>query len=163
MLTISTILKKANASTLIKANIYVVLIASLVSCQPIILSRGTVTPSASTPDVQVTLLPPMTIAPTRACMSVPGIKLDAVPLSSSSIRAKITGLNPNEHVIFVFYSEMAGQTFKIESSPPEGADENGSIEYTEGGLDQTSGVHFKEWQVQVIHSRGVTCTTISIP
>jgi len=163
MLTILTIFREVNVSRLVSATIYVSILASLVGCQPLTLSRSTATPIASPPYIQVTLLPPMTIVPTPMCMPVPGVNLDVVPLSSSSIRVKVTGLKPGEHVTFVFYSEAAGQTFKIESNPLEDADDNGSIEYIEGGLDRISGGQFKEWQVQVIHSSGIACATLGLP
>lgn len=158
------IFREFNISRLVREGIYFFIIVSLFSCQPTTtLNQGTAIPIASPPRVQVTLLPPMTIEPTPVCIQILGVNLDVVPLSSNSIRVKITGLKPSEHVTFVFYSELAEQTFKIESSPLEGADNNGSIEYIEGGLDKASEAHFKEWKIQVIHSRGVACATINLP
>jgi len=164
MLMCSVVCRKANVSRLAQASIYVAIIASLLGCQPTTPGGGATTPTFSTPVVEKTILPPMTMTPTPECMPVIGVNLDVVPLSTSAVRVKITGLNPNEQVTFVFYSEVAGQTFRIESSHLEGAGENGSLEYIRDGLvDRTSGVPFKDWRVQVIHSRGVACATASLP
>lgn len=163
MFTTLTGFREVNVSRFIKVAFYIAIIASLIGCQPLTLSRNTVTPVASTPQIQVTLLPPTTIEPTPECMPVPSIDIDVVLLSSNSIHVKVTGLKPGENVKFVFYSEVTGQTFKIESSPLEGADNNGSIEFVEDGLDQISGGKFKEWQLQVIHSNGVACADFDLP
>jgi len=164
VLTYSVICREVNVSRLAKASIYIAVIASLLACQPVPLGQDPTAPIASTPDVRVATRPFMTMTPTPTCMSVPGVNLDAVLLSTSAVRVKITGLNPNERPTFVFYSEVPGQTFRIESSPFEGAHEDGGLEYTQDGLvDRTSGVSFKDWHIQVAHSRGVACTTISLP
>lgn len=159
MFTVSNIFKEFVFSKFTKVTIYCVFITGLVSCKSITVSQDTATVIASTPQVQVTLSPPMTIAPTLVCKPVLGVNLDAVLLSSRSIDVKVSGLQPNEHVTFVFYSEVAGKTFKIESNPLQGANANGTIEYTEYGLDKA----FKEWQIQVVHSRGIACTAINLP
>ncbi len=139
-------------------------IAGLLACQPVALGQDTPAPIASTPDVRVATGPPVTMTPTPTCMSVSGVNLDAVLLSTTAVRVNVTGLNPNERPTFVFYSEVPGQTFRIESRPLEGAHEDGGLEHTQDGLvDRTSGVSFKDWHIQVIHSRGVACTTISLP
>jgi hypothetical protein len=150
-------------SRLTKAIVYLAIVASLAGCGQSISSRDTAAPITSTPpQVEITILPPMTEVPLRECTPYPGVNLEALSTTLGEINVKITGLEPNERVTFVFYSEAAGQTFKIESSPLEGADSNGSLEYVES-LGRISEGPLKKWQVQVIHSRGVACTTVSLP
>lgn len=150
-------------SRLTKTIIYLAIIASLAGCGQNIVSRDAAVPITSTPpQVEVTILPPMTEVPLRECMPYPGVNLEALSTTPGEINVKITGLEPNERVTFVFYSEADGQTFKIESNPLEGADSNGNLEYLES-LVRISEGPLKKWQVQVIHSRGIACTTISLP
>jgi hypothetical protein len=148
---------------LTQAIVYLAIVASLAGCGQGISSGDAAAPITSTPpQVEVTILPPMTEAPLRECMPYPGVNLEALSTTPGEINVKITGLEPNERVTFVFYSEAAGQTFKIESNPLEGADSNGSLEYVES-LGRISEGPLKKWQVQVIHSRGVACTMVSLP
>lgn len=146
-----------------KAIIYLAVVASLAGCGQNISSRDADASITSTPPhVEVTILSPMTEAPLRECAPYPGVNLEALSTTAGEINVKITGIEPNERVTFVFYSEAAGQTFKIESNPLEGADSNGSLEYIEH-LGQISESTLKKWQVQVIHSRGVACATVNLP
>ncbi|HYQ55943.1 MAG TPA: hypothetical protein VEP89_01265 [Draconibacterium sp.] len=163
MCTTSAVLIKVHISKFIKVTLCNVMVASLIGCQPLTLSQDATVPSDSTPQVKDTILPPKTIEPLPRCIQVPGIKIGVVILSSGSVKVEVTGLVPDEEVTYIFYSEAANQTFKIESSPLEGADSNGSIEFIEEELNKISGGLFKEWHVQVIHSKGVACVDFDLP
>lgn len=147
-----------------QAIIYIAIVASLAGCGQGTSNRDAAASPVTSmpPQVDVTVLPPMTEAPLRECVPYPGINLEALSTTPGEINVRITGLEPNERVTFVFYSEADGQTFKIESSPLEGADDNGRLEYVES-LGRISEGTLKKWQVQVIHSRGVACTMVSLP
>ncbi len=163
MYTSSTICRKVGVSTLATASLYLAVITSLLGCQPVALGQDAATPTFSAPGVQKTILPPMTMTPTPECLPVPGVDLDVAPLSANAVRIKITGLNSNEHVTLVFYSEAPGQSVRIENGPIKVMSENGSLEYTQGNLVDLTPGSPEDWQIQVIHSRGVACTIISLP
>ncbi len=132
------------------------LLAGLAACQ----AGATPTPEVA-PSVAVDILPAPTKAPPLpACLEVEGVRLDVKISTGGETRLAASGLNPAEKLTVVFYAESEGRTFKIESSPV--ASPEGTVEYVEN-LGKVAGGFFKNWQVQVVHARGVACTQVSLP
>ncbi|MCC6298267.1 MAG: hypothetical protein IT314_03135 [Anaerolineales bacterium] len=138
---------------------------SLFGCQVFNLKQDVPQSVSVTPDIQISILPPMTMMPTPACVSVAGVDMEVIPLSSKSAHIEVTGLSPHEQVLIVIFSEpIAGRTFRIEETPVEVADENGKFESTQEGLvDFSTGAPVKDWQIQIIHSKGVACASVILP
>ena len=147
--------KQVVFSNFTKAILNFIIVMGLASCRTTTPQQGMVPSIISTQEVQVATLPPMTITPPLLCKPAPNVNLEATFLSESKIHIKIIGLKPSEHITLIFYAEDVGRTYKIESTPLEGANAQGVFEYTEYGLDKS----FKEWQIQVVHSDGIACAT----
>ncbi|HXF85221.1 MAG TPA: hypothetical protein VNK49_07505 [Anaerolineales bacterium] len=119
-------------------------------------------PSASpTPVVELQILEPVTETPVPACVILLGVDLSVELLSEDSIRIRITGLLPNETVHAIFGSKTKGRT--VETVVSGSADEKGVFEYSERLRALESDREFRDWQIRVVHSRGSTCTEISLP
>ena len=113
--------------------------------------------------VQVSTALPLTETSTPACMEVLGIDIEVVPISANGVTLKVTGLTPKEPVRIVLYSEFKGQGRRIECCPEETANENGDYEFTTGLKSENHDVEFKDWHVQIVHSKGVACTSFTLP
>lgn len=94
------------------------------------------------------------------CTSLaPGMTLSANPVSPTSVRIEITGLQVGENVILILRSQSNGYTYQIEGHPVTPADPNGYYSEIVNSLSPK----MKHWTVQVIHSRGVACTEVDLP
>lgn len=144
---------------------FVAAFQSLLGCQILNLRQDAPQPVNETPGIQVSILPPMTVTPTPACLPVAGVDMEITPLSSDSVHIEVTGLSPHEQVMIIIFSEpIEDRTFRIEETPVEVADENGKFESTQKGLvDFNTGAPVKDWQIQIIHSKGVACASVSLP
>lgn len=147
-------------SKFVEVIICLIVIAFLFGCQPI---PNATAPATSTVEVQFSTALYVTETPVPACVSLPDVELYIEILSENSVRLKITGLMPNEPVYTIFSSEIQNRKKSIGCCLEEFADENGAYEYAVGLRSQTIDYEFKEWQVQVVHSRGSTCTEFVLP
>lgn len=120
-------------------------------------------PSPTTPVVEVEILtsPSMTETPIPACVVLSDVELSVKPLSESSFQIRITGLIPHEAVHAILSSKIKGR--ELETIASGTADENGVFEYSDGWAGRENDPKFKDWQIRVVHSRGSTCTEISLP
>jgi hypothetical protein len=130
----------------------------LFACQPL----GTA-PTSPPPFVEVQIVTPsfLTETPVPPCVVLSDVELTVEILSENSVRIRITGLVPNETVHAIFSSKIKGQEREATASGP--ADEKGVFEYSVGLRGPNLDTEFKEWQVQVVHSRGSTCTEFVLP
>lgn len=133
-----------------------IVVAVLLGCQPV----GAET--IPTPEVQISIFPYETETPVPECMSLPDVELKVEMLSDDSVKFKITGLKPNEPVYILFSSEWKNKG-ATSTGWGENADENGAYESEKQLRGPMDDLDFKDWQVQVIHSRGPTCMEFSLP
>ena len=100
------------------------------------------------------------------CTPLPAdMTLEIRPLSSQSVTILMTGLQPGEQVRLRFDRVgEAGEVISdlvIEQGPSDPISDNGRLETTQSGLEaREDGLN--RWAVQVIHARGVACTTVDL-
>ncbi|MBI4762676.1 MAG: hypothetical protein ACOYYF_01935 [Chloroflexota bacterium] len=128
----------------------------LFGCQPL-----ETPPASATPLVEVQVLEPMTETPVPACVLLPDVELSVDLISEDSVHIRITGLLPNETVHAIFGSKTKDRA--VETVVSGSADEKGVFEYSENLRGHETLSAFKDWQIRVVHSRGSTCTEISLP
>ena len=145
-------------SNFAKIIICVVTIVFLVSCQS---AQNGTAPVYPTSDVQISTVQYLTETPIPACVVLSGIELFVELLSENSVHIRIMGLVSNETVQAIFNSKIKAQEREIIVSGP--ADGKGVFEYSVGLRDQDIDAEFKDWQIRVVHSRGSTCTEVSLP
>ncbi len=103
--------------------------------------------------------------PTPAtCTPLPaGMTMSVKPVSATSVQVEIKGLQPGETLIFIANAETSGYRNRNEDRPVAGADLNGRFVYEIRGLRPLPGSTTNQWQIQVIHSRGVACADVTLP
>jgi hypothetical protein len=113
--------------------------------------------------VQIVTAPEPTPTP-ATCTSLPaGMTLSVKPVSATSVQVEIKGLEPGEKLIFIAHAETSGYRSRIEGLPVAGADSDGHFVYQMGGLGPLPGSTRNQWQIQIIHARGVACTDVTLP
>lgn len=149
---------------LIVTQIFAVLITA---CQPQPNAGEPPTAGTTNPPVEVMtqVFPPMNPTATPVCTSLPSdMTLSVTPTSPTSAQIEMTGLSPGEGIILIYYAEIPGQSSnRIEDMPVQTADTNGHFVYTAQGLSPLSGSTKNRWEIQIIHSRGATCTEVTLP
>ncbi len=117
------------------------------------------------PAVTVQVLRTVEPSPTPApCTPLPaGMSLSVKPLSPTYVQVEIKGLEPGEKLIFIAHAETSGHRTRSEGLPVAGADSDGHFVYQIGGLGPLPGSTRNQWQIQVIHSRGVACADVTLP
>ena len=150
----------AKTSKFAEVIVCLVVIALLFGCQSL---PNAPVPATSTVEVQISTALPLNQTPVPACVTLPEVELHIDILSENSVHLRITGLMPNEPVFTIFSSKFEEEEKSISCCPGEFADENGVYEYEVGLRSQTFDAEFKEWQVQVVHSRGSLCTEFVLP
>ncbi|MDL1896054.1 hypothetical protein FBQ82_07265 [Anaerolineae bacterium CFX7] len=86
------------------------------------------------------------------------------PTSSTSAKVELQGLEPGETVTLIFKAEVPGHHFsQTEEQPVQQADVNGHYAYEVLGLRPLPGSTVNQWQVQVVHKRGVACSQVILP
>ena len=142
-----------------KVCIFLVTIALLSGCQ------GNDIPVTSTVVVEVsteTYLP--TDTPVPDCVALPDVHLEVKVLSENSTQIKVTGLQPKEAIYTIFSSEAEDKSqTRIECCPGETADQDGIYESSMVLRAKNKPTGFKNWKVQVIHSRGAACAEFVLP
>ncbi len=124
---------------------------SFVKLAPLVITvqEATGSPRIPTPAICTALPPGMTLLVT------PG------PLHMAYLEMR--GLNPGEKVIILALAESNGYTSRIEEQPIRGADPTCSFAEQIGGLWSLPGSTKNQWEIQVIHSRGVACESVTLP
>ncbi len=140
-----------------------ILLACLVSaCIPESGQQTTVSleTQAVTPEIGPTnVYPPLTPATCTPLSS--GMALSSKPVSPTAIQINMSGLQPGESLILILRSQRDGYSFQMEGHPVLTADSNGRFVYVVHGLSSPAGT--KHWMIQVVHSRGVACTSVDMP
>jgi hypothetical protein len=141
-----------------KIVVYYFTVSSLFGCQ--LLDSA---PTSTTPLVEVQILTPslLTETPVPACVLLSSVELSVSIVSENSVGIKIVGLIPSEAVHAIFSSQIKGQEKEIVISGT--ANEKGVFADSVGLRSQEVDSEFKDWQIRVVHSRGSTCTEISLP
>ena len=86
------------------------------------------------------------------------------PISSSSAQVEMKGLEPGETLTIIFKAEVPGRHFsQIEEHPAQQANANGYYSYEVSGLRALPGSTVNQWQIQIVHARGVACTEVTLP
>lgn len=93
----------------------------------------------------------------------PGMTLIVRPVSSLMAHLEVNGLKPGEKLIIIAHVENAGYSSQIEIHPLIGADQNGQYVDDMRGLNPLRGNTENRWEIQVVHSRGVVCESVTLP
>jgi hypothetical protein len=140
----------------------------LASCRPgeSVNEQIDLTPSPQV--VAVTAVTEVNLAtptPTPECTPLPeGMTLSVIPMSSTTAQLNLSGLQPGETLAFVFYTEIDGNSSRIEiPSLPTPVNEKGQLEFLADGLHPLAGATTNHWNIQVVHSRGVACAEVTLP
>jgi hypothetical protein len=142
----------------IRALLFLTSVGFLLGCQIV----NTI-PISTTPTAEFIISTPsfLTETPIPACVVLSDVELSVKLLSESSFQIRITGLVPHEAVHAILSSKIKGR--ELETIASGTADENGVFEYSEASAGRENDPEFKDWQIRVVHSRGSTCTEISLP
>jgi len=125
------------------------------ACQPI-------TAINPTPDVKgptVSSGPYPTDVPTYECAPVGGVELLVASIFPNTADLYVTGLDPNETITITFRTE--GDDWSSRHILTSTADNDGEFSTTMS-LHSQHGESLLDWQVQVIHARGVACATVEV-
>jgi hypothetical protein len=139
-----------------KKFLFLIVVSLLFGCQPL-----DTAPTSTTPRVELQISDPLTETPFPACVFLSDVELSVSILSENSVRMRITGLVPNEPVHAIFSSQTKGQ--EREKTFSGMADGEGVFAESVGLRSHEVDSEFKDWQIRVVHSRGSTCTEISLP
>lgn len=143
-------------------------IASLVAGFGIALCMGACSHSMSSEPtplmVQVTVLPPEASPTPIVCTDNPvGLALDVQTGGFHLVRVVGRGFKAGEPLVLVFTAKSATHSTKAEVRPAQGVNADGTFSWDETLTPPTgaegSGVI---WNVAVVHSRGVACTTVRV-
>lgn len=102
---------------------------------------------------------------TPGCRHFPGVTLEIIRVSDSTVELHVTGLEPGEipYVTHETSIENVGGTRGESGQFVDGADENGEFTVSLRGLFPLKGQSSATWEIQFIHGRGVECTKITLP
>lgn len=125
---------------------------------------GFVACSSPSPEVgvEVTVEPPRALPTLPACTEHEEITLDVHAMEGGDIKVQGQGLVPGESVTLIFIAgrevaEGTGQTI-IHVYPPDVVDAEGVFFIEDSFLPLNAEEH-REWQLRVVHQRGVACTS----
>ena len=102
---------------------------------------------------------------TPDCQHAEGVILDVQRLSDSKVSLHISGLQAREIPYILYSTSLAGAGAKMIASGvfTNGADAQGEFRTDQAGLNPLQGQTSAIWDIRLIHSRGVECTTITLP
>lgn len=139
----------------------------LAGCQPAS-ATSPLNPSAPkvTPEVTV-VRSVVTTGPSPTpvvCTPLPdGMTIQVKPESETSVLVELAGLQPGERLVFIYTTEIPGQHLREYVSPATatvGLD--GHYAERESDMVPIPG-SANQWQVKVIHARGVACAEVTLP
>ena len=133
--------------------------------EPIILTTAVsfATPTAQSNPVEVTRTVVTAVpSPTPAvCTPLPeGMTLTIKPASENAITLELTGLQPGEKPHFIFTQEKSDDMFQMEEYDMRPVGEAGLFTHT---MRLSSPFDSPDWQIKVLHARGVVCMEITLP
>jgi hypothetical protein len=88
-----------------------------------------------------------------------------VTLSGSHhVRVTGQGSEPGEHLFFAFVAETPTHATRLETSPIQGVNTDGTFALDENLTPPTDDTSSQiTWKLTVVHRRGVACTTFTVP
>jgi len=132
------------------------------------LTSGCLTRPAATPTpiYEVPKVEPF-VEPTATpvCQHFPGVTLETIRRSETTIELHVAGLQPGEKPT-VIYGTATGDSSasRVEMYDfANGADEQGGFTVSLPGLRPPTGQSSAAWDIRFVHSRGVECTTVTLP
>ena len=121
--------------------------------------------SPSPEGVEVTVEPPRALPTLPACTENEEVTLDVHSMKSKEIQVQGQGFVPKESLtlIFIAQCEVAEGTGKtiIQISPPHTVDAEGAFSEQDSFLPLNAD-ESPEWELRVVHQRGVACTTFKM-
>jgi len=121
--------------------------------------------SPSPEGVEVTVEPPQALPTPPACTEDKEITLDVHSMKSGEIQVQGQGFVPKESLtlIFIAQREVAEGTGKtiIQISLPHAVDAEGAFSEQDSFLPLNAN-ESPEWELRVVHQRGVACTTFEM-
>ncbi len=101
---------------------------------------------------------------TPMCQHSPGVTVTTRRTSDTSVELHVSGLQPGENPYLLYSTSNGNETSLGEiHDPRKGADGNGEFTAILSDLKSLEGQPTTTWDVRVIHSHGVECTTITLP
>ncbi len=101
---------------------------------------------------------------THECQHAESVVLDVRRLSDSKVILSISGLQPGESPFITYSTAQNGMGKRGEMSHfAIGADTQGNFTTDIVGLQPLAGQTTATWDIRIIHSHGVECTTITLP
>jgi len=115
--------------------------------------------------VEVTVEPPQALPTLPACTEDEEITLDVHSMKSGEIQVQGQGFMPKESLTLIFIaqrevSEGTGKTI-IQISSPYAVDAEGAFSEQDSFLPLNAN-ESPEWELRVVHQRGVACTTFKM-
>ncbi|GAB4581324.1 MAG: hypothetical protein Fur0022_40710 [Anaerolineales bacterium] len=141
----------------------------LVSCSSPVNAKGDVTNDSGTPVVEERQIPPeATPTPIACSKNTSAVNIQVEPETPNKAQIIISGLEPGEKIIIVYERNLPDTDWRIakgrtvvELTKPIGDD--GTFQDVMSGLNPLEDVFPNEWNVKVVHSKGVTCATFEVP
>jgi hypothetical protein len=119
--------------------------------------------NGSAPPVERSVLPPLPTPVQLVCTeSVDGPTLTATPLSPGKAHIELKGLEPGERLLLVFLPDEADGGSRMEARPETPVAADGTYESIENLYPSPENLT-RQWEIQVVHSHGVTCGAITMP
>lgn len=101
-----------------------------------------------------------------ACTSLPnGMNLQVTALSSTEVLVQVSGLQNGELITLIYERDLQNwqrAKNRLEFHPSQPIREDGYFEDIGEGLIPLEGTP-NRWQIQILHSQGVACQTITLP
>lgn len=115
--------------------------------------------------VEVTIEAPVIPSATPACQPASGVTVEILPYSFNGVGIHITGLRPGESPTILWFTSTVGVGSKGGTAGPfaQGADSNGEFTTSINSLDPLPGQTHANWDIRVVHRRGVACASITLP
>ena len=137
---------------------------ALVSCQTL----SARTPAAIQPSPNVIVItevmPPGPTPTTGVCTSLPaGASWDIVQTGLNHVRITANGMVPGESLSFRFIAPpVPGYAAEMTADPIDKVDSSGHFVLDTGNLNPLPGTITNTWTIEMIHSRGMACTELTL-
>jgi len=89
--------------------------------------------------------------------------LQVEPFGQREAFVELTGLQPEESLLFIFMTTAPGYKTTLEHQPIDAVGEDGRFTSQRDNLTQAPKSARNRGEVKVIHARGVACTEVILP
>lgn len=121
------------------------------------------TPTTESNSVEVTRVV-VTAAPSPTpaiCTPLPeDMTFTVTPTSDTAVTLELTGLQPGENLYLMFVQDKPDGEYRAEEWGMAPVGQDGRFSFM---ADLTSPYEYPDWQIKIIHARGVACTEITLP